>query len=186
MEASPSQKCLRIVKDGSISEPEMSQNNQNMEASPSQKSLGIIKKMEASPSQKCLRITKVSQRQKHLQVRNVLRRNLKQVSTKVPMSTKIRERYVFRFIYIIFTMSPQRKFSWISPLAASFLFSPVDFHHISLERIFMDFSPSNFFSIFPRGFIPCLFEREPWTLPLMVLRFHLPRGFSPCLFEKEP
>ena len=50
----------------------------------------------------------------------------------------------------------------------------------------MDFAPSNFFFIFPRGFIPCLFEREPRTLPSMVLHFHLPRRFSPCLFEKEP
>ena len=79
-----------------------------MEASPGQKCLRIINqksKMEASFSQKCLRITEGSPKQKHLQDRNVLKKDLKQVSTKVLMSKKVRERYVFCFIYIIFTMS---------------------------------------------------------------------------------
>ena len=75
-------------------------------------------------------------------------------------------------------MSPQRELSWISPSVASFLFSPMYFfYHVSSERIFMDFTLSGFLFIFPRGFIPCLFEREPQILPSMALHFHLPRGF---------
>ena len=75
--------------------------------------------------------------------------NLKQVSTKVPMSAKVRERYVFHLIYNIYapcllkenfhgfcrqwlcifipqwiyTMSPQREFSWILP-SVVFQFHP--------------------------------------------------------------
>ncbi len=137
------------------------------------------------------------------------------------MSTKVKERYVFHFIYSIVTMSPQREFLRILPSAASFLFSSVDFHYVSSERILMDFALSGLFSFspmdlfhvssrgnhkpclqwfyifisaedlhhvssrenhgfclqrlytlqFPKGFTPCLFNREPWILPSMALPF---------------
>jgi hypothetical protein len=56
------------------------------------------------------------------------------------MPAKVKERYVFHFIYRIFTISLQRELLWFSPLAASFPSSPMDFYHISPERIFMDFA----------------------------------------------
>ena len=67
---------------------------------------------------------------------------------------------------------------------AYFLFSPVDFYHVFSERTFMDFALNGFFSIFPSGFLPCLFKREPWILPSMALHFALPyRIFSMSLQE---
>ncbi len=65
------------------------------------------------------------------------------------MSTKVKERFVFLFIYSIVTMSPQREFLRIFPSAASFLFSPVDFHYVSSKRILMDFALSGLFSFSP-------------------------------------
>ena len=74
----------------------------------------------------------------------------------------------------------------------------------------MDFALSGFFSIFPNGFLLCLFKREPRILPSMALHFalshriftmslqegttdfafngfifSLPRGFTPCLLREN-
>jgi hypothetical protein len=153
----------------------------------------------------------MSQRQKYLQVRSVLRGNLKQGSMKVPMSTKVKERYVFRFIYSIVPMSPWGEFLRISPSAASFLFSPMDFQYVSSERILVDFTLSGLFSFSPVDLFcvslrgnhgPCLQwfyifisledlhrvslrENHGFCLQLLYT-LHFPRGFTLCLFEREP
>ncbi len=81
-------------------------------------------------------------------------------------------------------MSSPRELSWTSPSMASFLFSLVDFYHVFSKRTFMDFALSGFFSIFPSGFLPCLFKREPRILPSMALHFALPhRIFTMSLQE---
>ena len=153
----------------------------------------------------------MSQRQKHLRVRSVLRGNLKQVSIKVPMPTKVKERYVFLFIYSIVPVSPRGEFLRISPSTASFLFSPVNFQYVSSERILVDFPLSGLFSFSLMDLFcvslrgnhgPCLqwfyIFISPEDLHRVSLRenhgfclqrlytLHFPGGFTPCLFEREP
>jgi hypothetical protein len=89
--------------------------------------------------------------------------------------------YYYYYPQWIFTMSPQREFSWVLSSVASFLlFSPVDLYRVSPKRIFMDFALNGFFSfIIPSGFSPCLLrENFHGSLP-SVASFIL---FSPVYF----
>ncbi len=97
-------------------------------------------------------------------------------------------------------------------LQISLIFSPVNWYHVSSEKIFKDFAFNGFTFSFPSGSISCLFEREPQILPSVTsLHFHpskdlhrvssranhefclqrlytlhFPNGFLSCLFEREP
>ena len=102
------------------------------------------------------------------------------------MSAKVKEKVrVSSYPQHACTISPQREFSRVLPSTASFLFSPVDFYRVSLRENH-GFCLQWLYPLhFPKGFIPCLFQREPWTLPSATLHFHFPIGFISCLFERE-
>ena len=72
-------------------------------------------------------------------------------------------------------MSPQREFSRVLSSTASFLFSPVDFYRVSLRENH-GFCLQWLYTLhFPRGFLQCLFEREPRILPSVALHFAFPQ-----------
>jgi hypothetical protein len=88
-------------------------------------------------------------------------------------------------------VSPQREFSWILPsmdfLLLLLLLSPMDFYHVSSERIFMGLVLSGFFSfIFPSGFIPCLpKENFHGFCPQWLLFFYYPQWIFTMSPQRE-
>jgi hypothetical protein len=101
--------------------------------------------------------------------------------------------FFFFFLYYyypqwIFTMSPQREFSWVLSSVASFiLFSPVDLYRVSPKRIFMDFALSGFFSfIIPSGFSHVSSERIFMGLcPQWLLFFYFPQWIFTMSPQRE-
>jgi hypothetical protein len=103
---------------------------------------------------------------------------------------------LFYFSQWIFTMSPQREFSWILPSMASFLFFPEDFYRVSsrepwillstalhlhspvdivsLQERTMDFSFNGFTSSFPSGYRVSSREKHEFFLQWFYI-IHSPR-----------
>ncbi len=77
---------------------------------------------------------------------------------KVPMSTKVKERYVFNSMHTPCLL--RESFHGFCPQWFLFYFSPVDFHHVSRKRIFMDLPSVVSFLFLPSGFSPCLLREN--------------------------